>query len=256
VKVEEAIQVAADAVAEWRVEQLAQRGLEGVDPESRFVLLCWDVLGAAEFRFNEAMLLGRSVGMDVNRLLAAGLVEKKGDKVRLLSASDRRRERPITEATEHFTLLNGAAKRGQPPIGSIGGQPRVRRQIHPEDALFASAIDMCHALALRWAEAGAGQAGIGAARGMALEQGWDAESPCARLMEALVQAAPQGVRFPGKGNKKTAADDFPEFRAWHAMLKPLFGIQPPVWKEATEPQPRLAGFDEQEDETEDKETEE
>jgi adenine-specific DNA methylase len=274
VKVEEAIQVAADAVAEWRVEQLAQRGLEGVDPESRFVLLCWDVLGAAEFRFNEAMLLGRSVGMDVNRLLAAGLVEKKSDKVYLLSASDRRRERPITEATEHFTLLNGATKRGQPPsgsiggqppigsiggqppIGSIGGQPRVRRQIHPEDALFASAIDMCHALALRWAEAGAGQAGIGAARGMALEQGWDAESPCARLMEALVQAAPQGVRFPGKGNKKTAADDFPEFRAWHAMLKPLFGIQPPVWKEATEPQPRLAGFDEQEDETEDKETEE
>jgi hypothetical protein len=241
--VEEAIQVAADAVADWRVAQLAQRGLEGVDAESRFVLLCWDVLGAAEFRFNEAMLLGRSVGMDVNRLLAAGLVEKQGDKVRLLSASDRRRERAIAEATAQFALLNGATKRGQPPTRSGG----VRRQIHPEDALFASAVDMCHALALRWAEAGAGQAGIGAARGMALQQGWGPESPCTRLMEALVQAAPQGVRFPGKGNKRTAADDFPEFRAWHAMLKPLFGIQPPAWQELTEPQPKLLGFDEEAD---------
>ena len=57
VSVADAIQIAADAVAEWRVEQLAKRGLDGVMWHSRFcVLLCWDVLGAAEFRFNEAKL--------------------------------------------------------------------------------------------------------------------------------------------------------------------------------------------------------
>ena len=102
-----------------------------------------------------------------------------------------------------------------------------------------SAIDVCHALALRHAEAGGGDAGIGAAKGMTLQQSWNVESPCARLMEALVHAAPQAVRFPGKGDKKTVADAFPEFRAWRAMLKPLFGIEPPDWKEAVELQPSL-----------------
>lgn len=230
VGVELAIQTAADAVAEWRAEQLAQRGLDGIDPESRFVLLCWDVLGAAEFRFNEAMLLGRSVGMDVSRLVEAGLVEKASEKVRLLPAAARRRASALREPPQ-MSLLGDA--------GAGRGRKRSRRQIHPGDEGFASAIDMCHALALRYAEAGAGQAGIGAARGMALQQGWDAGSPAARLMEALVRAAPAGVRFPGKKGRPCAADAFPEFRAWHALLKPLFAMEPPAWSEPVELQPAL-----------------
>ena len=229
VGVAEAIQVAADAVADWRVTQLAERGLEGVDNESRFVLLCWDVLGAAQFRFNEAMLLGRSVGMDVNSLIGAGLVSKKSANINLLPAKDRRRERPVQNVAEQMELFEGGGR----------GRRRVKRTVHPNDEVFASAIDMCHALALRHAEAGGGQAGIGAARGMALQQGWTVDSSCGRLMEALVKAAPMAVRFPGKGKKKTAADEFPEFRAWHAMLKPLFGIEPPSWEEPAELQPKL-----------------
>jgi len=57
-----------------------------VEPEARFALLCWDVLRAAEFRFNEAKLLGHAVGMDVAALEQAGLISVKQDKVRLLSA--------------------------------------------------------------------------------------------------------------------------------------------------------------------------
>ena len=79
VEVKKAIQDAADAVADWRVNQLSERSLEGVDAASRFVLLCWDVLGASQFRFNEAMLLGRSVGMDINGLIEAGLVKKSSE---------------------------------------------------------------------------------------------------------------------------------------------------------------------------------
>lgn len=233
VSVDEAIQTAADAVADWRVEQLAQRGLAGVDDESRFVLLCWDVLGASTFRFNEAMMLGRSVGMDVNSLIAAGLVTKSGANVNLLPAKDRRRERSVQNVAEQASFLESQRR----------GRRRGKRKVHPNDEYFASAIDMCHALALRYEEAGGGQAGIGAARGMALQQGWNADSPCARLMEALVKAAPSAVRFPGKGTKKTAADDFPEFRAWHAMLKPLFGIEPPEWKEPVAAQPTLPSLD-------------
>jgi hypothetical protein len=60
------------------------------------------VLGAAEFRFNEAKLLGHAVGMDVSQLEAAGLVTKSGDKVKMLSARDRRRDRALEpdEVTE------------------------------------------------------------------------------------------------------------------------------------------------------------
>ena len=244
VGVTDAIQAAADAVAEWRVEQLAQRGLQGVDAESRFVLLCWDVLGAAEFRFNEAMLLGRSVGMDVARLRQTGLVTTSGDKVKLLPAKERRRAKPIRTQQEQMELFAGAGR----------GRARTNRKAHPNDEYFVSAIDMCHALALRYAEARSEQAGIGAAKGMALQQGWNASSPCARMMMALVNAAPMAVRFAGKGKKKTAADEFPEFRAWHAMLKPLFGIDPPEWKEPSILQPTLAGMheeDEEEDEGDD-----
>ena len=225
--VAQAIQEAADAVAAWRVEELAKRGLEGVDPASRFTLLCWDVLGAAEFRFNEARLLGHAVGMDVDALKAAGLVSATGDKVKMLTAKERRRDQPVKSEVDLF---------GVTTAGRTRGRARVSRKVHPNDEAFASAIDMCHALALRHAEAGGAQAGLGSAKSLALTQKWGAESACARLMFALCMAAPQAVRFAGKGKKRTAADEFPEFRAWHALLKPLFGIEPPEWKE---PQPPL-----------------
>lgn len=246
VSVSEAIQIAANSVAQWRVQQLAERGMEGVDAESRFMLLCWDVLGAAEFRFNEAMLLGRSVGMDVTRLKEVGLIEATGDKVKLLPASERRRDTAIRSEQEQLDLFGGA-------VGGRGRKVRVSRKVHPNDEFFASSIDACHALALKHAESGGGSAGIGAAKGTAIQQGWGPDSPCARLMTALVQAAPQAVRFPGKGKTKTAADIFPEFRAWHAMLKPLFGIDPPEWKEPTIAQQVLEIDDTDEDEDDEEE---
>jgi len=247
VSVADAIQAAADEVAKWRVEQLAARGLQGVDSDSRFYLLCWDVLGAAEFRFNESMLLGRSVGMDVSRLKETGLIEKTAEKVKMLPASARRREKPVKTEEEQATLFG--------PLPSPGKRRKVQtsRKVHPQDEYFASAIDMCHALALRYADAQGGQSGIGAAGGMARQMGWGEDSVCSKLMTALVNAAPTGVQFPGKKNQKTAADEFPEFRAWHAMLKPLFGIDPPEWKEPAKP--LTLSLDDDEDEEEDESSE-
>jgi adenine-specific DNA methylase len=227
VGVEQALEEAADAVSAWRVEHLAARGLEGVEPEGKFALLCWDVLGAAEFRFNEAKLLGHAVGMDVEQLMTAGLVTKEGDKIRLLSAKDRRRERALEpeEATE--TLCG--------PVTTP--KKRAKKQIlkiHPNDPRFRTALDACHALALRYLEAKGGAGGVGAAKALARQQRWSSGSPVARLMEALVHAAPEAVRHD-KG-KKSAAAKFPEFRAWHALLEPLFGLTPPDWTEQTPPQ--------------------
>ena len=239
VRVEQAIQVAADAVIDWRVEQLAARGLDDVDAESRFALLCWDVLGAAEFRFNEAMLLGRSVGMDVQALKDAGLVKTSGDKVTLLSAKERRRDRALRDEQVSMgadvqvgwgAAGQGSGSSAHPPTRSPA-RKRTRtsaRKVHPNDHAFHTALDACHALALKYAEGGGEQAGIGAARGLARQQGWTAESPCGKLMTALVHAAPEAVRLPG--DSKTAAVDFPEFRAWHALLQPLFGAEPPTWE--------------------------
>ncbi|HET7631387.1 MAG TPA: DUF1156 domain-containing protein [Gemmatimonadaceae bacterium] len=207
VGVERAIDIASDAVSNWRIQQLAARGLAGVEPEGKFALLCWDVLGAAEFRFNEAKLLGHAVGMDVSQLAAAGLVKRTADKVNILSAKDRRRDRAIEDVED-------AGKGGK---------------VHPNDVAFKTALDGCHTLALRYAEAGGGNAGIGAARSLAKQQGWDKDSAVAKLMAALVQAAPTAVRV--ERGKTSAAAKFPEFRAWHALMFPLFGIPAPDWTE-------------------------
>lgn len=215
VGVDRAIDIASDAVSNWRIQQLAARGLAGVEPEGKFALLCWDVLGAAEFRFNEAKLLGHAVGMDVTQLATAGLVKRTADKVNIQAAKDRRRDRAIEDAAD-------AGKGGK---------------LHPNDVAFKTAIDGCHALALRYSEAGGGVAGIGAARALARQQAWDKDSAVARLMAALVQAAPAGVRI--ERGKQSAAAKFPEFRAWYALLYPMFGVPAPNWTEALPAQIQL-----------------
>lgn len=207
VGVDRAIDIASDAVGNWRIQQLAARGLQGVEAEGRFALLCWDVLGAAEFRFNEAKLLGHAVGMDVSQLVAAGLVSRTSDKIKILSANDRRRPKAVDAAEE-------AGKGGL---------------VHPNDVAFRTALDGCHALALRYLDAGGGAAGVGAARSLARQQGWDKDSAVARLLSALVLAAPAAVRIDR--GKASAAAKFPEFRACHALLFPLFGITQPDWTE-------------------------
>ncbi|MGA9753279.1 MAG: DUF1156 domain-containing protein [Acidobacteriota bacterium] len=222
VGVGQAIDEASSAVSAWRVQQLAQRGLEGVEAEGKFYLLCWDVLRAGEFRFNEAHLLGKAVGMDVATLEAAGLVIKSGDKVQILPAKDRRRDQPL-EADEVSETLFGQVTKPK------RGSKKLALKVHPNDGRFRTALDACHALALRYLEAGSGTGGIGSAKALARQQGWAAGSPVARLMQALVQAAPEALHHE-KG-KTSAAARFPEFRAWHALMEPLFGVAPPDWTE-------------------------
>lgn len=230
VNVSLAIDEASDAVSRWRIEQLAEKGLQGVEAEGQFYLLCWDVLGAAEFRFNEAKLLGHAVGMDVEQLVTAGLVSKTGDKVKILSVKERRRDKAVA-ADKAEELLYGTV--------SVPGKRTKKQtlQVHPNDPAFRTALDGCHALALRYTEAGAGPGGVGNAKALARQQNWTKDSPVARLMEALLHAAPDAVRFAkltkkGVEESTAASTQFPEFRAWHAMLEPIFGAAPPDWKPA------------------------
>ena len=227
VTVDRALDEASSEVTEFRIRQLSKRGLEGVEAEGKFYLLCWDVLQAAEFRFNEAKLLGHAVGMDVDTLVAAGLVSKKSDNIKLLSAEERRRARKL-DLEEAGDILFGSV-----PIGKKKGVKKTDTlKVHPNDPHFRTALDACHALALRYIEAGGGNPGIGSARQLATQQNWGAGSPVARLMEALVKAAPPALWFE-KG-KTSAAAEYPEFRAWHTLLEILFGIVPPEWKEISQ----------------------
>jgi adenine-specific DNA methylase len=222
VGVDRAIDEASDAVSAWRIEQLAVRGLDGVEPEGRFVLLCWDVLRAAEFRFNEARLLGHAVGMDVDQLVVAGLVTKSGDKIQMLPAKERRRDRAL-EPEEMIDTLFGPI-----PVGKRRTKKETLK-IHPNDPGFRTTLDACHALALRYLEAGGEAGGVGSARALVRQQRWTRDAAVARLMEALVHAVPEALRHE-KGETSAAAK-FPEFRAWHTLLEPLFGLTPPDWTE-------------------------
>jgi Adenine-specific DNA methylase containing a Zn-ribbon len=232
VSVGAAIDIAADAVAGWRIRKLAAGGLQGVEPEAQFALLCWDTLGAAEFRFNEAKLLGHAVGMDVSSLELAGLIAVKADKVNILSAADRRRDAPLREEEAQQLLF-----------GTIQGTGKKAKKsdalkIHPRDPVFRTHLDRAQALALAYADAGGGAGGIGAARALANRHGVKAGDPTVRLIEALLKASPLALRR----DKGAAALKFPEFRAWHTMLQPLFGIISPDWTEKGPDQGILALF--------------
>lgn len=217
ISVGQAIDDAAEAVSQWRVDQLAGHALDTVEPEGRFALLCWDVLGAAEFRFNEAKLLGNAVGMDVAQLEAAGLISKSADNVTMLAANARRRDKAL-EPEEVHTIF------GLMPSGKKTKKQDALK-IHPNDPSFRTALDGAHALALRYVEAQGGDAGIGSAKGLARQQGWSKDSNVARLIAALVQAAPQALR----SDKTEVGKKYPEFLAWHAMLTPLFDLPAPDW---------------------------
>jgi adenine-specific DNA methylase len=219
VDVGQILELAAEAVMDWRLKKLVPEGLKDIDPESQFVLLCWDVLRAAEFRFNEANLMGKAVNRDVSQLEYAGLVTKSGEKTRMVPASERRRERALERREiEALELDLGQPKKVKVKKSGI-------RKVHPNDPEFRTAIDGCHALAM----AGVKRDGfdIGAAKTLARRQGWTKDSAVAKLMAALVKAAPPALWHPDK--KKTVAAQYPEFRLWHDALEPLFGIEPPDW---------------------------
>jgi adenine-specific DNA methylase len=244
VGVDRALDEASEAVAAFRIQQLAARGLQEVEAEGRFYLLCWDVLQAAEFRFNEAHLLGKAVGMDMDTMVYAGLVSKSGDKIKILSAKDRRRAKKLEQEEMEETLFGAMPTGKKKPACRGGAGRRIKKgdvlKVHPNDQHFRTALDACHALALRYVEAGTGSPGLGNARQLAAQQGWRAGSPVARLMEALLKAAPPALwHLPaaksaaqaGETGKKSAAALYPEFRAWHAIIEPLFGVTPPDWPE-------------------------
>jgi putative DNA methylase len=159
--------------------------------------------------------------MEVSALEIAGLITVKQDQVRMLSAAERRRDVPLTNDQAQqllFGFVQGTGKKVKKADAL---------KIHPRDPAFRTHLDKAQALALAYADTGGGAAGIGAAKSFALKHAINASDATVRLIEALLKAVPPAVRR----DKGEVAAKFAEFRAWHAMLQPLFGIEPPDWTE-------------------------
>ena len=113
-------------------------------------------------------------------------MSKNGDKIRILSAQERRRERAL-EPDELIETLFG------PVTAPKRRTKREALKVHPNDARVRTALDGCHALALRYIEAGGGDTGIGAAKALCRQQSWGKDSAVALLMEALVRRSRGGA---------------------------------------------------------------
>ena len=228
------IATAAEGVGAWRAEQLvasASRSaggavaFAGIDALSRAVLVWWGTFRRGSVGFDEALLLTRGLGMDVQALVDAGLVAKDGGSIVVRSAPERRR----------------ASATG---IGEAGGGG-----VHPQDRTYATAIDACHALALAGLEGmatvvlapgamapGATQAGLGMASAIWQRLPGSQRTQAGALLSALVAGAPVAAR-QGSG-----ASDYPEFGIWRSLHAHLGLGDAPEWKAPAQPSPRLPGF--------------
>lgn len=87
---EDALQAARREVKDWRLKQLVQQSTRAeLDPATAWFVLAWDSFGAPEFPYDEALMLARAVGVDLEREIVGKLAEKKGNNLHLLDSSAR-----------------------------------------------------------------------------------------------------------------------------------------------------------------------
>lgn len=79
---EDALDAARREVKSWRLQQLTHlKGRADLDPLTSFYVLAWDTFGAPKFDFNEALTLGRAIGVDIEKEIIGHVAEKKGSEV-------------------------------------------------------------------------------------------------------------------------------------------------------------------------------
>ena len=85
---EDALDAARREVKRWRLEQLTHVDADtDLDPATAFFVLAWDTFRASAFSYDEALQLGRAVGVDVERDVVGRLAEKKGSDLLLWDSS-------------------------------------------------------------------------------------------------------------------------------------------------------------------------
>ena len=87
---EDALNAARREVKRWRLEQLTHlKARAELDPLTSFFVLAWDAFRAPVFPYDEALRLGRAVGVDLETEVIGRVAEKKGSDVRLWDSATR-----------------------------------------------------------------------------------------------------------------------------------------------------------------------
>ena len=101
----DAMQVARREVSRHRAEQLSERFTRVTDPHTRFYVLATDGNTGDTMDYDEALLLARSAGLDIDKD-ARGIVSKRSGKVTLKAAVDRMAEDVIGPGRAAVTPLD------------------------------------------------------------------------------------------------------------------------------------------------------
>ena len=87
---EDALDVARREVKRWRLEQLTHlKANADLDPVTAFFVLAWDAFRAPAFAYDEALMLARAVGADLDGDIVGRLAEKKGSDIHLWDSARR-----------------------------------------------------------------------------------------------------------------------------------------------------------------------
>jgi putative DNA methylase len=87
---EDALEAARREVKDWRLKQLVQQSTRAeLDAPTAWFVLAWDSFGAPEFPYDEALMLARAVGVDLERDIVGKLAEKKANNLHLLDSAAR-----------------------------------------------------------------------------------------------------------------------------------------------------------------------
>jgi len=87
---EDALDAARREVKRWRLEQLTHLKADAdLDPTTAFLVLAWDAFRAPAFSYDEALMLARAVGVDLDNDIVGRLAEKKGSDIHLWDSARR-----------------------------------------------------------------------------------------------------------------------------------------------------------------------
>lgn len=87
---EDALDAARREVKRWRLQQLTHmKARADLDPLTSFYVLAWDAFKAPRFDYDEALRLGRAVGVDLEKDIIGHVAEKKASEVILWDSAKR-----------------------------------------------------------------------------------------------------------------------------------------------------------------------
>lgn len=153
---DEALNVAREEVTDHRFRKILTGKATRFDRPTEFVILAWDIYQAAQIRYDEALKLARSVGIDIDGELKSrmALLGKSGNYVKMLTPVERRVKKPS--------------------------------QLDPNASAYESLINAIHVACLIYQEDGAN-----ALRRFFQRTNLDAEPDFLAAIEALLKSIPQ-----------------------------------------------------------------